>query len=78
MAASVVYSAIFGVASGVQCVILLALSDQGAPAFNTNLAGQLAAIGVPAFACTPDRFPDLMAAAIARQPLMGWADNVVK
>jgi Mg-chelatase subunit ChlD len=63
------------VASGVQCVVLLALSDQGAPAFNTNLAGQLAAIGVPAFACTPDRFPDLMAAAIARQPLMGWAEN---
>ena len=63
------------VASGVQCVVLLALSDQGAPAFNANLAGQLAAIGVPAFACTPDRFPDLMAAAIARQPLMGWAEN---
>jgi Mg-chelatase subunit ChlD len=63
------------VASGVQCVVLLALSDQGAPAFNANLAGQLAAIGVPAFACTPDRFPDLMAAAIARQPLMSWAEN---
>jgi Mg-chelatase subunit ChlD len=58
------------VASGVQFIALLALSDQGAPSFNAQLAGQLAAIGVPAFACTPDRFPDLMAAAIARRQIM--------
>ena len=31
------------------------------------------AIGVPAFACTPDLFPDLMAAAIERRDLTQWA-----
>jgi hypothetical protein len=56
-------------ASGVQFITLLALSDEGAPSFNAQLAGQLAALGAPAFACTPDRFPDLMAAAMGRQPL---------
>ena len=57
------------VASGVQFITLLALSDEGAPSFNAQLAGQLAALGIPAFACTPDRFPDLMGAALGRQRL---------
>ena len=60
------------VASGVQVVVLLALSDEGAPAFNAPLAAQLATLGVPAFACTPDQFPDLMAAAIQRLDLREW------
>ncbi|MFI6688640.1 VWA domain-containing protein [Streptomyces sp. NPDC050485] len=56
-------------ASGVQFVTLLALSDEGAPAFDREHAAALAALGVPAFACTPDLFPDVMAAAIERRPL---------
>ena len=32
-----------------------------------------AALGVPSFACTPDLFPDLMAAAINRQDIGQWA-----
>jgi hypothetical protein len=60
------------VASGVQFVTLLALSDEGAPAFNAPLAAELATLGVPAFACTPDRFPDLMAAAIQHADLREW------
>jgi Mg-chelatase subunit ChlD len=61
------------VASGVQFVTLLALSDEGAPHFNAALAAQLATLGVPAFACTPDRFPELMAAAIQRADLRDFA-----
>jgi len=61
------------VASGVQFVTLLALSDEGSPHFNAGLAAQLATLGVPAFACTPDRFPQLMAAAIQREDLRDWA-----
>jgi Mg-chelatase subunit ChlD len=61
------------VASGVQVVCLLALSDTGAPSFDTGNAAQLAAMGIPSFACTPDLFPDLMAAAITRQDLTLWA-----
>jgi Mg-chelatase subunit ChlD len=56
-------------ASGIQFIALLALSDEGAPAYNADLAAQLATLGVPAFACTPDRFPQLMAAAIQRADL---------
>jgi Mg-chelatase subunit ChlD len=60
------------VASGVQFVALLALSDEGAPSYNAPLAAQLASLGVPAFACTPDKFPDLMAAAIQHTDLRDW------
>src|SRR5690348_8864519 len=59
--------------SGVQVVCLLALSDQGAPGFDRHNAAALAEMGIPAFACTPDLFPDLMAASIQRQDLGMWA-----
>ncbi len=62
------------VASGVQFVTLLALSNEGAPSYNAELAGQLAGIGVPAFACTPDKFPELMAAAIERRDLREFVE----
>lgn len=62
------------VASGVQFVALLALSNEGAPSYNAELAGQLAGIGVPAFACTPDKFPALMAAAIERRDLREFVE----
>jgi Mg-chelatase subunit ChlD len=56
-------------ASGVQVIVLLALSDEGAPDFDRDNASALAALGVPAFACTPDVFPELMSAAIERRDL---------
>lgn len=59
--------------SGVQFVTLLALSDEGAPSYDHRLAAQLAALGVPSFACTPDAFPSLMAAAIRRDDINAWA-----
>ncbi|MBX0329743.1 VWA domain-containing protein [Oscillochloris sp. ZM17-4] len=59
--------------SGVQMIALLALSDDGAPACHRQNAAALAALGAPAFACTPDLFPDLMAAAIGRQDIGRWA-----
>ncbi len=61
------------VAAGVQVVALLALSDQGAPSFDGSVAAAFAHVGIPSFACTPDLFPDLMAAAIGRQDLNLWA-----
>ncbi|WP_435242345.1 VWA domain-containing protein [Streptomyces cucumeris] len=56
-------------ASGVQFVALLALSDEGAPSYDREHAAALAALGAPAFACTPDLFPEVMAAAIERRQL---------
>ncbi|MEW6402012.1 MAG: VWA domain-containing protein [Chloroflexota bacterium] len=62
-------------ASGVQMVVLLALNDDGAPSFDHNIASALAGLGIPSFACTPDLFPDLMAAAIQRRDINQWASN---
>jgi len=61
------------VEAGVQFIALLALSDEGAPAYDRDLASKLAALGVPSFACTPDAFPGLMAAAIKREDVATWA-----
>jgi len=61
------------VAAGVQVVALLALSDDGAPAYDHDNAAALAALGIPAFACSPDLFPELMAAAIERRDVGTWA-----
>jgi Mg-chelatase subunit ChlD len=62
-------------AAGVQVVVLLALSDEGAPFYDRQNASALAEMGVPAFACTPDMFPELMAAAIQGQPLTSWVEK---
>jgi hypothetical protein len=61
------------VGAGVTVVCLLALSDTGAPAFDHALAAKFTALGAPAFACTPDHFAGLMAAAIERRDLNRWA-----
>lgn len=66
------------VASGVQFITLLALSDEGAPSYDRSLAAKLSALGVPSFACTPDKFPEMMAAAINRMDMNQWAaDNEI-
>ncbi len=58
--------------AGVQVIALLALNDDGAPVYSHAVAARLAALGIPTFACTPDMFPELMAAAIQRQDLNAW------
>jgi Mg-chelatase subunit ChlD len=61
--------------AGVKVVVLLALADDGAPSYDHDNAAALAALGVPSFACTPDAFPDLMAAAVERRDLRQWAEH---
>ena len=58
---------------GVRLIALLALSDDGTPSYDHRHAGLLAAMGVPVFGCTPDQFPELMAAALAKRDLNLWA-----
>lgn len=60
--------------SGVNLICLLALSDEGAPTFDDKNAAFLASIDIPAFACTPEQFPELMAKAIKGQRLDALAD----
>jgi Mg-chelatase subunit ChlD len=59
--------------SGVRMVTLLALGDSGAPSFDEKNAAAMAGFGVPSFACTPDKFPELMAAAINGTDIAQWA-----
>ncbi|MGA7340206.1 MAG: VWA domain-containing protein [Terracidiphilus sp.] len=59
--------------SGVNVIVLLALSDDGHPAYDSNHAAKIAAMSCPVFGCTPDRFPELMAASLTGQDIGQWA-----
>ena len=61
------------VQSGVQVITLLALSNEGTPFYDKALAAKLAGLGIPSFACTPDLFPGMMAAAIRKEDVNLWA-----
>ena len=60
------------VASGVQVLVILALNDDGAPSYDHGNAKFCAQLDIPVFACTPDLFPDLMAAAISKVDMGQW------
>ncbi|MHB1034792.1 MAG: VWA domain-containing protein [Pirellulales bacterium] len=62
--------------SGVRAVTLLAISDQGQPSFNANLAEKLTKLGMPCFGCTPDHLPDLLAAVLKGHDLQQFAEKV--
>jgi len=64
------------IASGATLITLLALCDDGTPCYDHENAADLAALGSPAFACTPDLFPSLMAAAIQRHDIGQWASSL--
>jgi hypothetical protein len=52
------------VRDGVRVLVLLALSDEGAPAHDHHEAEALAALGATVTSCTPDEFPEVLAAAL--------------
>jgi hypothetical protein len=54
-------------ASGIQFICLLALDDEGIPAYDKLMAEKLSALQIPVFGCSPDIFPDLMAAVIRKE-----------
>jgi len=59
--------------SGVNLIVLLALSDSGHPAYEAKYAEGIASLGCPVFACTPDQFPAMMACALTGRDLRSWA-----
>lgn len=61
--------------SGVNLITLLALSDEGAPYYDKQLAATFTGMGSPAFACTADYFPELMAHALERRDLHQFASQ---
>ena len=59
------------VRSGVTVVVLLALSDEGAPVSDQHHAAELAALGAFVTACTPAEFPDLLGSVLAHRGVPG-------
>lgn len=59
--------------SGVNLVTLLALSDEGKPFYDHQMAQTFTQLNIPTFACTPDIFPEIMAAAIEGRDLSRFA-----
>lgn len=53
----------------VPMITLLALDDSGLPAFDKSIATKMATLGVPSFACTPNKFPDLISAVLNGESL---------
>jgi hypothetical protein len=59
--------------SGVNLIVLLALSDAGHPGYEAKHAEAIASLGCPVVACTPDQCPSMMAAALTGKDLSSWA-----
>ncbi|MFJ1474844.1 VWA domain-containing protein [Capnocytophaga cynodegmi] len=54
---------------GVKVMVLLALSDKGKPDYDEKLGKEISKLGIPCFACTPDRLPELVEAALKNHNL---------
>lgn len=65
---------------GVNFISLLALSDEGAPIYDKQIAAHYANMNIPVFACTPDLFPSMMAAALKKEDMYHWMskNDIVK
>jgi Mg-chelatase subunit ChlD len=57
---------------GVKFITLLSLSDEGTPVYDSGMGEKLAKLGIPALACTPDLFPELMGALISGKDIIQW------
>lgn len=57
----------------IRLVSLLALDDQGIPAYDKVVAKKLADLGIPSFGCTPELFPELISAALNNENLQRFA-----
>ena len=51
-------------ASGVSVVVLLAIADGGKPYYDPQTAERIAALGIPCFACAPEKLPELLKRAL--------------
>lgn len=61
--------------SGVNVIILLAISDSGKPCYNTQMADRISALDVPCFACPPERLPEMLEAVLKKRSLKSF-ENV--
>lgn len=62
-------------ASGVTVICLLALADHGKPYYDAAMAQKLSGMGIPAFACSPQKLPELLGKALKGQDLADFEEN---
>ena len=55
--------------SGVTVIVLLAIADGGRPYYDAQTAQRIASMGIPCFACAPERLPELLERALKGQSL---------
>ena len=58
---------------GVTVVCLLAVADGGKPYYDAQMAQKVAALGIPCFACNPEKLPELLEKALKGQDLSGFS-----
>ncbi len=58
--------------SGVNVVVLLAISDSGKPIYDEELARGVAALDIPCFACPPEKLPELLETALKHRSFAGF------
>lgn len=58
--------------SGVNIVVLLAISDSGKPCCDSQLAEKVGGLDIPCFACPPERLPELLELALKKRSLKGF------
>ncbi len=61
--------------SGVTVVSLLAIADGGKPYYDAQMAGKLAAMGIPCFACNPQMLPELLKRMLKGEDLGQFQNN---
>lgn len=62
--------------SGVRTICLLALSDDGVPSYDEDVARKLSQYGIPCFGCSPDKLPELIEGALKGMDLQQLADRL--
>ncbi|MBQ4522957.1 MAG: VWA domain-containing protein [Lachnospiraceae bacterium] len=58
--------------SGVNIIVLLAISDQGKPFYDAQMAERIAGFDIPCFACPPEKLPELLELALNRKSMDGF------
>lgn len=64
--------------SGATAVCLLAIADHGKPYYDAQIAGRIAAMGIPCFACNPQKIPSLLERALKGQDLEAFQQEFEK
>ena len=62
--------------SGVTVVVRLAVEDGGYPYYDEDISKKIAKMGIPCFACTPEKLPELLERALKKMDLSDFANEI--